>query len=54
VERAISERSWEEAERFLSRAKKIRKDDPVGLYLKAILLKEQRMFDVTRPVLWSG
>ena len=45
AERAIAERSWEEAERFIERAERIEKDDPVGLYLKAVLFRERGRFD---------
>ena len=44
AERAIAGRLWEDAERFLGRAESIRKDDPVRLYLKAILQKERGRF----------
>ena len=44
AETAIAERSWVEAENLIGRANSVRRDDPVGLYLEAVLYKEQKKF----------
>ncbi|MBN2323959.1 MAG: carboxypeptidase-like regulatory domain-containing protein [Spirochaetes bacterium] len=44
AEAAIAERSWAEAEDLIERAKAVRRDDPVGLFLEAVLFNEQKQY----------
>lgn len=41
IEKSIENRNWKEGEKLIERAEKMKENDPVELYLKAILLKEK-------------
>jgi tetratricopeptide (TPR) repeat protein len=44
AEDAIAERSWAEAADLIERANAVKPDDPVGLYLEAVLFNEQKQY----------
>ncbi len=58
AEKAIEDQRWEEGKNLIQRAEQIKQNDPLALYLKAILLKErgeaQKAVEVLLSVVNSG